>query len=189
MKPHLSFAAWQVSVLMALFINEKGTCQESDSKSDSTWCLIIISTRTKEHVHVLARQSLRYRLPGSNRYVLATITDITERAVSFQGKDKKSVSVKPSELAVIKIPRSLSRKNMGMVFTVIGGLAMSVGLAAATSPVEEGFYTLGLVIGAAGLPILAGGIALKRPRKIDFEKTTWKLTLGQLRFVASSSSK
>lgn len=181
MKLYLSFGTSLLSVLLVLLIPQTGRGQ--DPKSDSTWSLIVVKTRTSENVRLVAGQELRYCLRGTDRYVHATITEITDSTVSLQRKDKKTVTVKVDEFAVLKIQRSPSRRTWGTVLTVIGGVATSVGIvseATYTGPessgVAEGFHFLGQIIGAGGVLMLAGGIALKSPHKIDFENGTWKLS-------------
>jgi hypothetical protein len=65
---------------------------------------------------------------------------------------------------------------------VIGGLGTFIGLVSAVnspsgsdpSGVEGGLHLAGLIIGAVGVPLFAGGIALRNKRKITLdEKWLW----------------
>lgn len=187
MKSCLSFGAWLFSILVTLLITEKGRCQVPDSTSNSTSYLIIVNTRTNEHIELVRGQKLRYRLHGSGQYKRAIITDINESTVLFQGKGKKTVAIKLSELAVLKIQRSLLRRTTGTALTVIGGLAELTALIFIPTAEDTGagnYYTATLFFGAVALPVLAGGLALKSRRKIDLDKVDldkarWKLAVSQ----------
>ncbi len=183
MKPYISFCCL---VFMAMLIPSKGAGQGLVTKSDSTWVLMLMHTRTSERIGIFAGQKLQYRLHGSDRYVFATVTGINANKVSFRGKHSDTVSLKAEELAALKILKSPAKRTTGTVLTVIGGLATFVGVVALTSPpsspdasgVGEASHTAGLIIGAAGLPVLLCGVALKHSRKINLE-STWKATLGR----------
>lgn len=179
MKKYHTTAAWLLC-LIAVLIAKRARCQGPDPKKS----LIIVNTRTQEQIGIVAGQKLQYRLRGSDKYVHATLVDVTDSTVSFQDKDNNTVSAKLADLVDLKVPRNSSRRTTGTVFTIVGGLATFIGIVSAVSGKPEhdntgiatGSYTAGLIIGAVGVPMLIGGIALKSPHKIDLEKGKWKLT-------------
>ncbi len=92
------------------------------------------------------------------------VTTIVVEDISFMLKD----------LGAIKIQSSKGSRAFGSVLMVIGGLGTFIGVVSALNPpsgsdpsgVGTGMHQAGLIIGAAGVPLVAGGIALKGDRKI-----------------------
>lgn len=177
------------TIILGTFFCQVGWAQGLNNmrKDSARQAFTATNTKYNEQVFLAVGSQVKYKKRSANDFVAGTIRGGSDSTITFTDRKAGSTIVLLRDLGAIKIQRSKGRRTAGTTLAIIGSVGTLVGVVGVathnTTPsngsgVQETENTAALIIGAVGVPILIGGIALRSSRKLDFARGFWRLDGG-----------